>query len=129
MSRNRKMPRYNIEDVINRLATWTHDDERLAGLPDPLGATRGIPDRLVRLWEESFLQAIASDQEYWQERTSHRCGEGPSSPIESMLDPDQINMDILLSIMDDRRSEESIPQPIKRSWIRRLIKHCFSVER
>lgn len=115
MSRNRKMPRYNIEDVLHKLSTWTHDDERLAGMSDPLSES-GPPDHLVKLWEESFLQAIAADHEYWQERIAQGVSASPAAPpIESLLDPTQIDLDVLAQIETDKQPKEPAP-PVKRRW-------------
>lgn len=132
MSRNRKMPRYNIEDVLGRLSTWTHDDDRLAGLPDPLAdSANGPPDHLVKLWEESFLQAIAADHEYWQERTSRVVSASPTAPaapVEHLLDPADIDLDIYAQIMADQQTEEPAPIAVeipirkRRRWLHKTTR-------
>jgi len=117
MSRSRKQPRVNIEDVIKRLASWTHEDEQLVGLSDPLGTTTdGIPDDLAKMFEQSFMEAIANDHEYWQERTARVVSASPPMSIESMLDSTQIDLEVLAQIMQDQQPKEPAPPMKKRRW-------------
>ncbi len=53
--------------IVAALQSWSHSDSQLAGMPDPL-ANEGPSDEIVKLWEQSFYAALASDREYWQDR-------------------------------------------------------------
>jgi len=49
------------QDEINRAVdSWSSEDERLAGMPDPLQHA-GPSDEVVAIWEQHFWQALARE--------------------------------------------------------------------
>lgn len=93
--------RKNKQKLIDRLNSWSSKDEELAGLPDPLGSS-GPPEEVVKLWEKSFLDAIAADKEYWDAR-AHGCGRAPmdASSWLDHVDPTQLDVELLRQVLEE----------------------------
>jgi len=70
------------KDVQKQIRDWTAEDERLAGMPDPLRQQTGPSDEVVALWEQDFWRALARDPEYTGPIYLEHIDRGLYTPIE-----------------------------------------------
>jgi hypothetical protein len=111
--------RKDQEEINRKVDSWTPDDERLAGMPDPLKHA-GPSDEVVAVWNRHFWQALAREPYTLP----------PLSDDEwlARVDPAQIDIAILRVVLGTGGAGVS-PTDQGESLLRRIWRHMTEVKR
>lgn len=93
------------ELALKRLKSYTPEDAKLSGLPDPQAQHIDISPDTLALWEKDFYNKLVNDREYWETRR------------QAKLQPDPI---ILIQTPQSYQLQESPARPLF-AWTRCIV--------